>query len=50
MVQNLLIEKGIDPDRITYAGFGHTHPIYEHEGSEQEAQTNRRVEIRIIEK
>lgn len=50
MVQNLLIAKGIDPDRITYMGFGHTHPIYEHEGSEQEAQTNRRVEIRIIEK
>jgi outer membrane protein OmpA-like peptidoglycan-associated protein len=50
MVQNLLIEKGIAADRISYAGFGHTRPIYAEEQSYEEAQSNRRVEIRIIEK
>jgi outer membrane protein OmpA-like peptidoglycan-associated protein len=49
-VRNLLIKKGIDADRLTYTGFGRTHPIYEEEDTDAQKQVNRRVEIRIIKK
>ena len=46
-----LIEKGIDPARLSYKGFGNSHPIYPiPEKSEEERIANRRVEIRIVEK
>ncbi|MEO8769333.1 MAG: OmpA family protein [Ferruginibacter sp.] len=46
-----LIEKGIDPHRLSYIGFGNSHPIYAiPEKSEEERIANRRVEIRIVEK
>lgn len=49
-VKNLLTNKGISPERLSYTGFGHTKPIYEREMQPAQAQANRRVEIRIIEK
>ena len=46
-----LIEKGIDRARLSYKGFGNSHPIYPiPEKSEEERIANRRVEIRIVEK
>lgn len=49
-VKTLLTTKGISPERLSYAGFGHTKPIYEQEMQSSQAQANRRVEIRILEK
>lgn len=50
MVEELLIEKGIDSSRLSYEGFGRTRPIYETEANHAQEQINRRVEVRIIEK
>lgn len=48
-IYDYLVSKGIDPDRLTYAGFGKRRPIIKVERTEEEAQKNRRVEIRIVE-
>jgi outer membrane protein OmpA-like peptidoglycan-associated protein len=45
-----LVEKGIDPKRLKYAGFGRSRPIIADEETEEDANANRRVEIRILEK
>jgi outer membrane protein OmpA-like peptidoglycan-associated protein len=46
-----LIGKGIEANRVSYKGFGHSQPIYPYpEKSEEERITNRRVEIKIISK
>jgi len=48
-VQDFLIKNGIKSSRISFKGFGHTRPIYPFpEKSEEEEQSNRRVEIIII--
>lgn len=44
---NYLVEKGIDKDRLQYEGFGKRRPVVANEQSEQDAEKNRRVEIRI---
>jgi outer membrane protein OmpA-like peptidoglycan-associated protein len=48
-IYDYLVGKGIDAQRLTYAGFGKRHPIIKIERTEEEAQKNRRVEIRIVE-
>ena len=47
-VQQFLINKGIEAQRISHAGFGHSRPIYSYpEKNKEEEQANRRVEIVI---
>lgn len=40
--------RGISEDRLDYAGFGKSRPIFPDEETEEEAALNRRVEIRIL--
>ena len=48
-VYNFLIQNDIEPDRLTYKGFGSSRPVYNlPEKSEEEKVANRRVEIQII--
>ena len=49
-IYNYLVEKGIDPSRLKYAGFGRSRPVVVFERTEEDAEKNRRVEIRVIEK
>lgn len=48
-VYNYLVEYGIDKERLSYKGFGHTQPLNE-ELNQAQQQINRRVEIRIVKK
>ncbi len=47
-IYNYLITKGIDRQRLLYTGFGKKHPIVINEQTEEDAEKNRRVEVRII--
>jgi outer membrane protein OmpA-like peptidoglycan-associated protein len=47
---NFLIKKGIASQRMSYKGFGRTHPILDNEETIEQGQVNRRVEVRILEK
>lgn len=49
-VKKYLMKHGIDPDRLSCKGFGTTVPLYEPDGKTMNADLNRRVEIRIMEK
>lgn len=49
-VYGYLVRRGIDPDRLDFIGFGRTRPVIQEEHTEEEAQQNRRVEIRILSK
>ena len=48
-IYDFLIKNGIEEERLTYKGYGRTHPKVEIETTEAEEQMNRRVEIKIIE-
>lgn len=49
-IKGFLISQGIDPNRVTYQGFGSTQPLYPlPEKDEKERAANRRVEILIVE-
>jgi outer membrane protein OmpA-like peptidoglycan-associated protein len=48
-IYKYLVDKGIDPSRLTYAGFGRRRPVVDFEQNEEDADKNRRVEIRITE-
>ncbi len=48
-VYQYLVNKGINKNRLSYKGFGHTQPLTL-ERDESERQMNRRVEIRIVKK
>ncbi|MES2704916.1 MAG: OmpA family protein [Bacteroidota bacterium] len=48
-IYGYLVTKGIEPERLKYAGFGKRRPIIKFERTEEEAEKNRRVEIRIVE-
>lgn len=48
-VRNYLIEKGIDPSRVTAKGYGLTKPIADNRTADGKAQ-NRRTEVTILEK
>lgn len=47
-VRNYLIEKGIDPKRITAIGYGAKYMLYPNAATETEMAKNRRVEIKVI--
>jgi outer membrane protein OmpA-like peptidoglycan-associated protein len=49
-VYEFLLKKGINKNRMSYKGFGHKYPIIKVERNEEDATTNRRVEIKIIKK
>ena len=42
-----LYDKGIDPGRLGWYGFGESAPIFAPEKSDEEEQVNRRTEFRI---
>jgi outer membrane protein OmpA-like peptidoglycan-associated protein len=48
MVYNHLIKNGIPPFRLRYKGFGNWQMRYKNPSNSEEAQLNRRVEIRIL--
>lgn len=48
-VVRYLIEKGIDPHRIEYAGYGFTQPIASND-TDEGRKTNRRVAFKVIKK
>ena len=47
-IRDYLVKKGIDASRMEYKGFGRSHPVVAVELSEDDANRNRRVEIRVI--
>ncbi len=49
-VYNYLIDKGIDENRLSHIGYGHTRPLVDPERTEMDRTKNRRVEIRILTK
>jgi outer membrane protein OmpA-like peptidoglycan-associated protein len=49
-VYDYLVGKGIDESRLKYIGLGHKHPVALDESSQYNADLNRRVEIRILDK
>lgn len=49
-VYDYLVKKGIDSSRLQYVGFGRRKPIVQKEETEEDRKTNRRVEIKILEK
>jgi outer membrane protein OmpA-like peptidoglycan-associated protein len=48
-IREYLVTHGIDPGRLKYAGYGHRQPLVQVERNEEDANQNRRVEIRVIE-
>jgi outer membrane protein OmpA-like peptidoglycan-associated protein len=48
-IYEYLVEKGIRKDRLSYKGFGRTHPIVAIERTLEDEDANRRVEIRVME-
>lgn len=48
-VYSYLVENGIDPDRMTWNGYGNYEMVFPHAVSEREQALNRRVEIRVLE-
>jgi outer membrane protein OmpA-like peptidoglycan-associated protein len=49
-IYDYLVEKGIDPKRLTYKGYARTKPKEPVEDSPKKEQANRRVEIMVVEK
>jgi len=49
-IYDYLVDRGIDANRLKYYGFGKSKPIVAIERNEDDAERNRRVEIRILEK
>ncbi|MCE3258965.1 MAG: OmpA family protein [Bacteroidetes bacterium] len=49
-IYDYLISKGIEAERLSYKGFGHSKPKYPEEATPYEEQMNRRVEILVVEK
>jgi len=47
-IYNYLVSKGIDASRLRYEGFGKRRPVVINERTEEDAEKNRRVEIRIL--
>jgi outer membrane protein OmpA-like peptidoglycan-associated protein len=48
-IYNYLVSRGVDSVRLKYAGFGRRRPVVADEQTEQDAEQNRRVELRVIE-
>jgi outer membrane protein OmpA-like peptidoglycan-associated protein len=49
-IYHYLTHKGIKAERLSYKGFGGKTPLVEHEITEKDRTSNRRVEIRVMEK
>lgn len=47
-IYDYLVKEGIEEDRLQYQGFGRSHPVIAVERNEDDAEKNRRVEIRIL--
>lgn len=47
-IKAYLVNRGINEDRLQYVGYGKQHPIVAFERTEEDADKNRRVEIRIL--
>ncbi len=47
-IYNYLVQKGIDEERLKYAGYGKSKPVVKEEMNEEDAQKNRRVEVRVL--
>lgn len=47
-VYQYLVDRGIDPNRLQYQGFGHSRPKVPVENTDEDRQANRRVEIRLL--
>ena len=47
-IRDYLVGRGIAPERLQFTGFGHRHPVVMPELTEDVADRNRRVEVRII--
>jgi outer membrane protein OmpA-like peptidoglycan-associated protein len=47
-IYQYLIDKGIDEGRLQYEGFGKRKPVVLNERTEEDAEMNRRVEIRVL--
>lgn len=43
-----LAKRGIAEDRLQFVGYGKQHPIVQFERTEEDAEKNRRVEIRVV--
>jgi outer membrane protein OmpA-like peptidoglycan-associated protein len=48
-IYNYLVGRGIEASRLKYIGFGRSRPVIPDEQTEQDAEKNRRVEIRVVE-
>ncbi len=49
-IYNFLRENGISEERMSWKGFGYKHPLVTPERTDADRTTNRRVEIKILEK
>jgi outer membrane protein OmpA-like peptidoglycan-associated protein len=49
VIYDYLIKKGIDPGRLSYKGYGHSMPKIQIEMSQEDEQTNRRVDVKLLE-
>lgn len=47
-IRTMLIDRGIAPARIQAMGFGYRFPIFRNEENEEQANRNRRVEVRVL--
>ena len=47
-IYNYLVKRGIEPTRLTFIGYGKQRPVVPVEKTEEDAERNRRVEIRIL--
>jgi outer membrane protein OmpA-like peptidoglycan-associated protein len=47
-IYGYLVSKGIDASRLSYVGFGKRKPVVAEELNEEDAERNRRVEIRVV--
>ena len=48
-IYNYLVDRGIDSTRLKYVGYGRSRPVVPVEVTEEDAEKNRRVEIRVTE-
>ena len=48
-IYTYLVDRGIAADRLSFVGYGRSRPVIYNELSEEDAEKNRRVEIRILE-
>jgi outer membrane protein OmpA-like peptidoglycan-associated protein len=49
-IYEFLISRGVEKERLSYQGYGHSQPKFPDEKTAEEEQANRRVEILVVEK